>query len=128
MKKYKNFLTDSFGCQSFLCRNCEVEVMLLQRCQDTKSTLHTSRVVIVNVSFNHANQLLFAIETPAVIPFPFQDSPEPLHRPVVNAVRHTGHALRHSCPFEFVVERPVRVLESPVAVEKRMRIRIRACW
>ena len=67
---------------------------------------------------------MLADEPSAVIAFPFQDAPEALHRAVINAMRHAGHTLRHTCLHELVVEGAVGVLEPSVAVEQRMRVRI----
>ena len=99
--------------------------MFLHRRQDSEPTLHTPCVVIVDIAFNHVDQFLLAAKTSAVISLAFQYPSEPLHRSVVDTVCHPGHALRHACLFEPVVERPVRILESPVAVKQRMRIRVR---
>ena len=66
---------------------------------------------------------MLAGETPAIIAFPFQDAPEALHRAVIDAMRHTGHTLRHSRLHELVVESAVGVLASSVTMEQRMRVR-----
>ena len=79
--------------------------MLFHRRQDAQIALDTSRVVIANILLDHLDKFLLAGKTSAVIAFPLQDAPESLHRPIVNAVGHTGHTLRHSGLYEFVVER-----------------------
>ena len=78
--------------------------MLFHRRQDAQITLDTSRVVIANILLDHLDELVLAGETPAIIAFPLQNAPEALHRAVVNAMRHTGHTLRHSRLHELVVE------------------------
>ena len=67
--------------------------MLFHRRQDAQIALDTSRVVIANILLNHLNKLVLAGEPSAVIAFPFQDAPEALHGPVIDAMRHAGHAL-----------------------------------
>ena len=98
--------------------------MLFHRRQDAKIALDTSRVVIASILLDHLDELVLAGETPAIIAFPLQNTPEALHRAVVNAMRHTGHTLRHSRLHELVVESAVGVLETSVAVEQGMCVRI----
>ena len=52
------------------------------------------------------------------------NGPEARHGTVINAVRRAGHALRHACLHELVVESAVGVLESSVTMEQGMRVRI----
>ena len=98
--------------------------MLFHRRQDAQIALDTSCVVIANILLDHLNKLVLAGEPSAVIAFPFQNAPETLHRTVINTMRHTRHALRHSSLHELVVEGAVGVLETSVTMEQRMRIRI----
>ena len=98
--------------------------MLFHRRQDTQIALHPPGVVVMDIGFNHLDKFTFAGKPSAVIAFPFQDAPEALHRTVVNAMRHAGHALRHACLHELVVESAVGVLESSVTMEQGMRVRI----
>ena len=107
---------------AFLC--CERKLVLLHRRQDTEISLYTPGVVITDEVLYHLNQIFLAGETLAVITLPFQDTPEALHRAVVDAVRHARHALLHPSLFELVMKCPVRVLKSSVAVEQRMGVRI----
>ncbi len=124
MKNYNIFLGWQFRLPAtFLCR--EIQLVLLHRCQNTEVALHAPRVVIVDIALNHAKQLLLACKPPAVVALALQNTPKALHRPVVDAVRHAGHALRHACLFELVVEGTVRILETSVAVEQRMCVGIR---
>lgn len=123
MKNYKFFL----GWQpwlpaAFLRR--EIPFVFLHRRQNAEVALHPACIVVVDIALNHADQLLSARKTPAVVTFAFQNAPESLHWSVVDTVRHTGHALRHACLFELVVEGSVRILETSVAVEQRMRVGI----
>ena len=96
--------------------------MLFHRRQHTQITLNTSRVVIANILLDHLNKLVLAGEPSAVIAFPFQDAPEALHRAVVNAMRHTGHTLRHPRLHKLVVEGTVGVLKPSVAVKQRVSV------
>lgn len=73
---------------------------------------------------DHPDELLLAGKTPAVIAFPFQDTPEAFHRAVINTVRHTGHTLRHSGLYELLVECSACVLVTSVTVEQRMCVRV----
>ena len=98
--------------------------MLFHRRQDAQIALDTSRVVIANILLDHLDKLVLTGETPAVIAFPLQNTPEALHRTVINTMRHTGHTLRHSRLYELVVESAVGVLETSVAMKQGMRIRI----
>ena len=76
--------------------------MLFHRRQDTQIVLDTSRVVIANILLDHLDKLVLAGKPSAVIAFPFQNTPEALHRTVIDAMRHTGHTLRHACLYELV--------------------------
>ena len=98
--------------------------MLFHRRQNAEIPLYPARVVVVDITLDHADQLLLARETLAVIPLALQNAPETLHRTIVNAVRYAGHTLRHARLLELVVEGTVCVLEAPVAVEQRMRVGI----
>ena len=98
--------------------------MLFHRRQHAQIALDTSCVVITDVALNHLNEFPLTGELSAVIAFPLQNAPEALHRAVIDAMRHTGHTLRHSRLHELVVEGTVGVLEPSVAVEQRMRVRI----
>ena len=91
--------------------------MLLHRCQNTKIALYPLSIVITNIVFDHTNQFRFAAEAFAVVSFPLQDTPEALHRPVVNAFGYTGHTLRHPCLLQLVVEDSVGILKASVAME-----------
>ena len=73
---------------------------------------------------DHLNQFLLTGKTLIVIAFPFQNAPESLHGAVVNAVSHAGHTLLHSGLYELVVECSAGILETSVAMEQRMGIRI----
>lgn len=91
--------------------------MLFHRGQHAQITLHPSDVVIANILLNHLNKLPLAGKPSAVIAFPLEDTPEALHGAIVNAMRNTGHTLRHSRLHELVVKCAVGVLESSVTVE-----------
>ena len=109
-------------CWPLLCG--ETEFVLFHRRQDAQIALDTSRVVIANILLDHLNKLVLAGEPSAVIAFPLQNTPEALHRAVIDAMRHAGHTLCHACLYELVVESAVGVLEPSVAMKQGMRIRI----
>ena len=48
--------------------------MLLHRREDAEIALHAARVVIVDVAFNHTDQLPLACKPPAVVPLTLQDN------------------------------------------------------
>ena len=96
--------------------------MSLHRCLDEQTVLVTAVVVVINVIFNGGKQLFPAGECLSVIAFTFQDSPEALHRAIVNTAANTGHTLRHTGIQQFLMEDSTGVLESTIAVEQRMRI------
>ena len=98
--------------------------MLFQGSQNAQFALNASGVVIADILLPHLNKDAFAGEASAVIAFPLQNAPEALHRAVINAMRHPGHALRHARLHKLVAKRAAGVLEPSVAMEQRMRIRI----
>ena len=98
--------------------------MLFHRRQNAQVALHSAIVVIGDVILNHLNEFFTARKPSAVVPLPLEDSPEALHRAIIDALGHSGHALFHICFLQFVVERPVGILEASVAVEQGMRIGI----
>lgn len=73
---------------------------------------------------NHPDEFRFTGKTSAIITLSLQDAPEPFHRTVVNTVRYTGHALCHPSLLEFVVKDSAGVLETSVAMEQWMSIRV----
>ena len=77
--------------------------MYFHRSQHTQITLHTTRIVVMDIAFNHLDQLLFAGKAPAVVAFSLQNAPEALHRAIVNTMSHAGHTLRHTGILQFVV-------------------------
>ena len=94
--------------------------MLLHRCEDAKVALYTVVVVVTDVILNHFDKLFLAGKAFAVIAFPFENAPEPFHRPIVNALSYAGHALLHTGFHQFVMEGAIGVLKTPVAMEQRM--------
>ena len=62
--------------------------MLLHRCQDAQIALHSLCVVVKDVILDHLNQLMLSGKTPAIISFSLQNTPEALHRAVINAMCH----------------------------------------
>ena len=61
----------------------------MSRRQDTKIALHTPGVIITDVALNHLNKFLLVGKSFAVIAFTFQNTPEPLHGAIVDAVCHS---------------------------------------
>ena len=96
--------------------------MLFHRRQYAQIALHTSGVVVMDIVLNRLNKLPLTCKPSAIIAFPLQNTPEALHRTIINAMCHAGHTLRHACLHELVVEGAVGVLEPSVTVEQRMRI------
>lgn len=91
--------------------------MLFHGRQDTELALYSASVVIADVILNHIDQSFLAVEPLTVVAFPLEDTPEALHGAIVNAMRNTGHTLRHTRFLNFVVKSSVRILESPVTME-----------
>ena len=124
VKKYKVFLASSQVLLAvFLCS--KAQLVFLHRRQYAQVALYSPGIVITDVLFDHLDKFLLAGKTPAVIAFPLQDAPESLHRPIVNAMGHTGHTLSHSSLYEFVVEGSACVLKASIAVEQRVGIWVR---
>ena len=98
--------------------------MLFHRRQNAEVTLESLCIVVVDVVFNHLYESLPVCESLPIVAFPFQNSPEALHRAVINAFGYAGHALQHSGFFKHGVKGSIRILVSPVAVEQRMSFRI----
>lgn len=98
--------------------------MLFHWRQDTQIALHPSGIVIMDIVFDHLDEIPLTGESSAVIAFPLQNPPEALHRAVINAVCNTGHTLRHARLHKLLVKCPVRVLETSVAMEQGMCVRI----
>lgn len=91
--------------------------MLFHGRQDTELALYSASVVIADVILNHIDQSFLAVEPLTVVAFPLEDTPEALHGAIVNAMRNTGHTLRHTRFLNLVVKSSVRILESPVTME-----------
>ena len=91
--------------------------MLFHGRQDTELALYSASVVIADVILNHIDQSFLAVEPLTVVAFPLEDTPEALHGAIVNAMRNTGHTLRHIRFLNLVVKSSVRILESPVTME-----------
>lgn len=96
----------------------------LHRRMNTKAALKAAEIVVDDILPDHPAQLLPAGKFFAVIPFPLEDAPEALHRPVVNALAHPGHTLRHPGRGQLVVKYPGRILKTPVAVKQRVCVRV----
>ena len=77
--------------------------MLFHWRQNTQIALYPAVVVVSDVILNHGNKLLAAGEASAVVPLTLEDAPEAFHRPVVNALAHSGHTLRHLCRLQLML-------------------------
>ena len=88
--------------------------------QNPQSVLETARVVVDDVIFNHTDQGLPTGKAPAVVPFPLEDAPEPLHGAVVDALANSGHALGHPGGGQLVMKDLGGIGTAPVAVEQGM--------
>ena len=66
--------------------------------------LEAGEIVISDIFPNRAAQLLPAGEASAIVTLPLEDTLEVLHGPVINALTHSGLALRHPGRNQLVVE------------------------
>lgn len=65
-------------------------------------SLNTLVVVIIDIILDCLDQRFPLIEFSAIIRFSFQNAPEPFHRPVIDTMRNTRHALLHVVFFRRV--------------------------
>lgn len=98
--------------------------MLLHRCKDAKTSLHPTGIIVTDVVHDHLGQFLFAGKASAIVAFSFQNSPEALHRAVINTMGDAGHALRHTGLLQLAVKIPAGILKASVTVKQGMRVRI----
>ena len=61
----------------------------------------------------------------SIVHLTFQHSPKAFHRAIINAVCNSGHTLLHMGILKPRIELPACILESPVAVEQRMCVRLK---
>lgn len=101
---------------NLLSGQCEM-LMELHRGHDREASLEAVVVVEIDVIRNHVHQLGPVGEGMAVVALALEDTPEALHRAVVNAVCHAGHTLLHPCYLQFLVKNSTCILEAPVAVK-----------
>ena len=94
--------------------------MLLHWREDAEVALNALVVVVTDIIFNHIDQFFLGGKALAVIAFPFQDTPETFHGPVVNALGYAGHTLGHTGLVQLMMEDSVGILKSSVAMEQRM--------
>ena len=94
--------------------------MDLHGCPHTQAALEAAEIVIDDIILKHTNQLFPAGELPAIVALPLQDAPEALHRAVIYALSHPGHALGDAGGGQLVMEDLSGVGAAPVAVEQRM--------
>ena len=78
----------------------------------------------MNKLFNCSNQLFVGFKPIEVIHPAFQNAPEAFHWAVINAAANPGHTLLHPLFVQFRLERFACILESTIAVEQRMCIRV----
>lgn len=98
--------------------------MLLHRCKDAKTSLNPTSIIVTDVVHDHLGQFLFAGKASAIVAFSFQNSPEALHRAVINTMGDAGHALRHTGLLQLAVKIPAGILKASVTVKQGMRVRI----
>ena len=91
MKKYKIFSAGSASCWPLLCG--KEKVVLLKGRENAQIALHTPIVVVADVICNHPNQVLLVGKASTVVSFALEDTPETLHRAVVNALGDARHTL-----------------------------------
>ena len=94
--------------------------MDLHRSPHTQDALETAEVIIGDVLLDHLGQLLPAGKPPAIVTLPLEDAPKALHRPIVNALSHLGHALCNASRSQLVMEDLGSIGAAPVAVEQRV--------
>ena len=87
-----------------------------------KPFLVTLGVVEKDVILNSCDQLSIIGKLSQIVHLGFQDSPESLHWPIVNASSNSGHTLYHFSSIQLCSEGRACVLESTVAMEQRMYI------
>ena len=68
--------------------------MLLHRCKDAKTSLHPTGIIVTDVVHDHLGQFLFAGKASAIVAFSFQNSPEALHRAVINTMGDAGNVIK----------------------------------
>ena len=96
----------------------------LHRRMDAQAALEAAEIVVNDILPDHLAELLPAGEFSAIIPLPLENTPEALHRPVVDTLTYPGHTLRHPGRGQLVVKHPGRILKAPVAVKQRMCVRV----
>lgn len=94
--------------------------MDLHRSPCAQAALEAVEVIIGDVLPDHTDQLRPTSEPPAKVALPLEDTPEALHRPVINALSHPGHTLCNASRGQLVMEDPGGIGAAPVAVEQRM--------
>ena len=94
------------------------------RWQTIQLVLTPLMVIVVDKLLNRSCQLFVGIKAIEVVHLTLQNTPEALHRAVVDASAHSGHALCHPLLVQFLTKLPAGILESPVTVEQRVCIRI----
>ena len=101
----------------------EVHLMLFHWSENTKVSLEPFGVVVKNEILNHRYKARPVSESYSIVPFAFQDSPEPFHRTVIYTLGNSGHTLCYASFGEHTVESTVSILESSIAVAQWMSIR-----
>ena len=101
-KNKKNILLKMVSAMAgaiFLCGSVE-----LHGSHAAKPFLVTLGVVEKDVILNSCDQPSVIGKLSQIVHLGFQDSPESLHRPVVNASSNSGHALYHFCSIQLCSE------------------------
>ena len=69
--------------------------MPLKRREDTKAALEAFGIIVEDIILNYFYELISAGKAFAIVTFSLENTPEALHRAVINALANTGHALGH---------------------------------
>ena len=103
---------------------CKLLLMVLHRCQNTQLALRTFISVIVHIVIDRCYHVFPWVGLLRVVHLSLHKAPEAFHRPIICTMCGPGHALRHSCRDQSIVEFFWRILISPVTMKNRVGIRI----
>ena len=81
-------------------------------------------VVVMDELLNSTGQFLVGIKVIEIVHLTLQNTPESLHRAIINAAANSRHTLFHSLFIQFSLELLARVLESAVTMEQWVCVRI----
>lgn len=107
----------------FLCSIFE-QLTVGHRRQFVQPLLSAFIVVEMDVIFYCRGKAIIILEFSKIVHLAFQDSPEALHRAIVDTVPSAGHTLLHTGLVQLRLEYLVGILKSPVAVKQRVNVGI----